>query len=181
MKKLIIALITGTTLMGAAQAQGPYIGAGVHAADRANTFGGDNKVKAGVKVFGGYDVTSQFGVEAGYSDFRKDDVSFNIGTVPNRAEIEGQSYYVAGKMTAPLNDKFSVFGKLGAAHNKASQRGNTPALTRDTSKNELYAGVGAQFNLSPRVALSLEYERFGTKKDFGPKPDVITAAARYNF
>ncbi|MGZ9046182.1 MAG: outer membrane beta-barrel protein, partial [Telluria sp.] len=89
--------------------------------------------------------------------------------------------YVAGKASAPINEQFSVFGKLGAAYNKSEMRSSTPGLSRNDSDTGVYAGLGAQYNLSQQVALTLEYERYGKSKDFGAKPDVITVAARYNF
>ncbi|MES3023111.1 MAG: porin family protein [Pseudomonadota bacterium] len=183
MKKLIIGLIAGTTFMGAAHAQlqSPYIGVGVSAADRNNNLGGNGDYKAGLKLFGGYQMTDMIGIEAGWTDFRKDDYSFTTGAVTNRVETDGESFYVAGKMGWPINPQFSAFGKLGLSHNRAEQSGSLPAFSRKENDTHLYAGIGAQFKLSEQVALSVEYERFGKKRDFGPKPDVFTLAARYNF
>lgn len=186
MKKLILALIAGVTTMGAAQAQGPYVGVGVASADHSFNVSGASNVdsdgyKASGKIFGGYDIDQTWGVETGYTDFRKARSSFTMNNVPGQAETKGHSFYVAGKATAPINEQFSVFGKLGAAYNKMELNSATPGLSSDDSKTEVYAGVGGQYNLSKQVALTLEYERYGKKKDFGAKADVVTVAARYNF
>jgi len=192
MKKLIFALIAGATAMGAAQAQTtmaqarPYIGVGVASADHEYNVAGATNMdsdgyKASGKLFGGVEFDQTWGVEAGYTDFRKAHANFTRNNVPGRVESEGHSFYVAGKANAPINEQFSVYGKLGAAYNKSELHSVTPGLSRDDSKTEVYAGVGGQYNLSKQVALTLEYERYGKSKDFGAKADVITVAARYNF
>ena len=184
MKKLIFALIATAAAMGTAQAQqGPYIGLGVASADHTSslpgtTNGNSDGWKASGKIFGGYDFDKTWGVEAGYTDFRKSDYSYNIGAQSYRGQADGHSVYLAGKATAPINDQFSVFGKLGVADNKVSL--NDP-IFRGDSKTEVYAGIGGQYNLNQKVALTLEYERYGKSKDIGAKADVITVGAKYSF
>jgi OOP family OmpA-OmpF porin len=189
MKKLIFALIAGATAMGAAQAQNtagrPYVGVGAVSAEHklavpgvTTTSDGDRKTSA--KIFGGYDIDQNFGVEAGYTDFGKARSNYTIAGVPGSVETKGHAVYVAGKATAPVNEQFGVYGKLGAAYNKAEMSG-APGMNRKDSDTGLYAAVGAQYNISPQTALTLEYERYGEKKEFGPKPDAISLAARFNF
>lgn len=186
MKKLIFVLIAAATTVGSAQAAGPYLGVGIASADHSYdlpgaTNGRTDGYKASGKIFGGYDLDQMFGVEAGYTDFRKSDFNYSLNNVRGHAESDGHSFYVAGKATAPINDQFSVFGKLGVANDKSTLSSSTPAFNRSESKTELYAGVGAQYNLSQNVALTLEYERYGKSKDFGAKADVITVGAKYAF
>lgn len=192
MKKLIFALIAGATAMGAAQAQTTsfvphaYLGAGIASADHEFNLPGATNVdsdgfKASGKLFGGYEFNQMWGVEAGYTDFRKSHANYTLNGTQGRADSDGHSFYVAGKATAPINDQFSVYGKLGAAYNKASLTATDPALNRDFSKTELYGGVGVQYNLNQNVALTAEYERYGKSKDFGAKADVWTIGAKYNF
>ncbi|PWF55531.1 porin family protein [Massilia glaciei] len=186
MKKLIIALVAGTTLMGVAQAQTPmmqrpYLGVGIATADRIQSLGGDGDWKAGFKLFGGYEMSDTLGIEAGWVDFGEEDYTVLTGGVANRVESDGESFYVAGRMNLPINQQFSAFGKLGISHNRAEQTASLSGFNRKDRDTHLYAGVGAQFKLSEQIALSVEYERFGKKQDFGPKPDVFTVAARYNF
>jgi opacity protein-like surface antigen len=185
MKKLIFALIAAATAMGSAQAQqgSPYVGVGVSSVDHSvslpgTTNGNSDGYKASGKIFGGYDFDKTWGVEAGYVDYRKSDYSYNLGTQTIHGQSEGHSTYIAGKATAPINDQFSVFGKLGVAENKVKL--NDPIFKGDT-KTEVYAGVGGQYNLNQKVALTLEYERFGKSKDIGQKADVITVGAKYAF
>lgn len=187
MKKIIFALIAAATAMGSAQAAGPYVGVGVATADhnynlQGTTNGSADGYKASGKIFGGYDIDQTWGVEAGYTDVRKSAYNYTMNGLPGRAESDGNSFYVAGKATAPINDQVAIFGKLGAARNKATlTSGTNPMFNRDESKTELYAGVGVQYNLNQKVALTAEYERYGKKKDFGAKPDTFTIGAKYAF
>ena len=186
MKKLIFALIAAATAMGSAQAAGPYVGVGVAATDHSytSTLPGAQNVssdgyKASGKVFGGYDFNQNWGVEAGYTDFGKSDYSYTANGVNSKGNSTGHSVYLAGKFTAPINEQFSVYGKLGAAHNKRNL--NDPLFYAKSSKDEVYAGVGGQYNLNQKVALTLEYERYGKNRDFGAKSDVVSVGAKYAF
>jgi opacity protein-like surface antigen len=189
MKKLIFALIAGAAAMSAAHAEGPYIGLGAASADHnfnlsGATATGSDGYKASAKIFGGVELTPMFGIEAGYTDIRKSDHTFTLPGTPGvngTATSDGSRSYIAGKATMPLNDAFSVYGKLGAGYSKVNVDSATPGVSRSDSKTELYGALGGQYNINQKVALTLEYERYGKSKDFGVKADAITVAARYNF
>lgn len=183
MKKLIFALIAAATAVGSAQAAGPYVGLGVATADHnynlPGTTTGDG-YKASAKVFGGYDIDQTWGVEAGYTDFRKSDYSYTVNGVTRSGNSQGHSTYLAGKATLPINEQFGVYGKLGVANNKRTV--SDPTLGSGDSKTELYAGVGVQYNLNQKVSLTAEYERYGKNKDqLGAKADVFSAGVKYAF
>ncbi len=188
MKKLIFAMIAAVTAMGAAQAAapGPYVGVGVASADHSYNLpgsvgGSTDGFKASGKIFGGYEIDQTFGVEAGYTDFRKSSHDYTLNGVPGRAESDGHSFYLAGKATKPLNEQVSLYGKLGAANNKSTLSSTNGVYNRSESKTELYGALGVQYNLNQNVALTAEYERYGKSKDFGAKADVFTIAAKYAF
>jgi len=187
MKKLIFALIAGLTAMGAAQAQGrPYVGVGVASSDHDLRIGGiananSEGYKPSAKIFGGVELTPMFGIEAGYTDVRKSEHTFTIGATPGRATTDGSRSYVAGKASMPINEAFSVYGKLGAGYTKTNLSSSTPLVSRSDSKTELYGALGGQYNLNEKVALTLEYERYGKTKQYGVKADAITVAAKYAF
>ena len=187
MKKLIFALIAAATAMGSAQAAGPYVGVGIATADHYNLTGtttsSTDGYKANGKIFGGYDLTDTFGVEAGYVDFRNANYAYTTGnsSTVRQANADGRSFYIAGKGTFPINEQFSVVGKLGATDNKRTLNSTDAAYNVSQSKTELYAGVGVQYKLNQKVALVAEYERFGKNRDFGVKADVFTIGAKYAF
>jgi opacity protein-like surface antigen len=186
MKKLIFALVAATAAIGSAQAAtpGPYVGVGIANADHNASISGATSSssdgwKTSGKIFGGYEFDQTFGMEVGYTDFRSSDYSYTLNGVNRTGSSDGKSYYVAGKATAPVNEQFSVFGKLGAAQNKRNY--SDSLLNGDSSKTELYAGVGAQYNFNPKVAVTLEYERYGKNQDIGAKSSVVTLGAKYAF
>ncbi|HEX9171986.1 MAG TPA: porin family protein [Telluria sp.] len=191
MKKLIFALIAGTAAMGAAQAQSqmfqrPYVGIGMATADQEGSVPGATNAdsdgyKANAKVFGGVAINDMFGVEVGHTDFREADVDYTFNGARGRATTDGRATYIAGTASMPVAERVAVFGKLGVAHTKGKLRASDPVLNRSESDNELYAAVGAEYKLNQKVALTAEYERYGKSKDFGPKADVWTIAAKYSF
>ena len=191
MKKLIFALIAGAATMTAAQAQStitprPYVGVGVSGADReynvpGATMNGNDGYRFSGKIFGGAELTENFGVEAGYTDFRKAGGNYTLNGANASTDADGYAAYIAGKATKQLSDKVGVYGKLGVTHTKAEQDSATAGLNRKVSDNGAYGAVGVQYNVNQNVALLAEYERFGKKQDFGPKPDVVTIGAKYTF
>ena len=188
MKHLIFALIAAATAVGSAQAAGPYIGVGIASADHSYNLPGTSNgstdgYKASGKIFGGYDIDPMWGVEAGYTDFKKSTFNYtNTATnTAGSAQSDGNAFYVSGKATAPINDQVAVFGKLGVARNKTTLSNTTAAFNSSDSKTEVYAGVGLQYNLNQKVALTAEYERYGKSRDFGAKADVFTVGAKYAF
>ena len=191
MKKLIVALIATTAAVGAAQAQTTqtqpraYVGVGIATADHVNSsVGGLNNVdsdgyKPSAKIFGGYEFDQNWGVEAGYTDFRNSDFNYTANGVNGSGHTKGNSYYVAGKYNYPVNEQFSVYGKLGVQHSE--RKLETAALNLKNTDTGAYGAVGVQYNLNQQVALTAEYERYGKSKDFGAKADVWTVGARYSF
>lgn len=189
MKKLVAVLIASAAAMSAAQAQTTtapraYVGAGIASADHDFKLSGATNVdtegyKASGKLFGGYEFNQTWGVEAGYTDFRKSDVNYSIGNVNNRGETEGHAFYLAAKATMPVNEQFSVYGKLGATRIKNELELVNASMSR--SKTEAYGALGAEYKINENVSLIGEYERYGKSKDFGAKADVFTIGAKYAF
>jgi OOP family OmpA-OmpF porin len=80
---------------------------------------------------------------------------------------------------APLNEQFSLYGKLGGYRGEA--RGGGLKETR----NDLTYGLGAQYDVSRNLGVRLEWQRY---TDFGGggfgvpgDQDVISANAIYRF
>jgi len=181
MKKLIVALIAGTAAMGAAHAQTTqphaYVGIGVATADHENSsVGGLTNVdsdgyKASGKIFGGYEFDQNWGVEAGYTNFDKEDIP--------SANVKGSGTYVAGKYSMPLGERFTGYGKLGVSYNERKLSSSLGQVNSyDTG---LYGGVGVEYKLNENLAVNAEYERYGKDKAFGAKPDVYTVGLKYGF
>ncbi len=177
MKKLILACLAGASLMGAAQAEGAYIGAGVSA---IKLQGGGDDYKASAKLFGGYDLDKNWGVEAGYINFGSSSSQFG----PIKSSMDGYATYLAGKAMMPINEQFSLIGKLGVSNVK-SKLSNTGGVVGPSSVSQSrtnpYASIGAQYNLNKQVALTADVEHIGETRNFGVKSAAVTLGARYNF
>jgi OOP family OmpA-OmpF porin len=201
MKQLILALVASIAAAGVAQAQStdgmsttnstsvapyapgftPHAYIGIGAASADNLVTGDYRVSP--KIFGGYEFTPNWAVEAGYTHFGEETAYIWAGgdiSDRSRYRVKGYSSYVAGKYTIPLSERFSAFGKLGLQHSeRINDVAGFPRWTeRDTG---LYGGLGVQYALSRNLALTGEYERYGKDKNSGAKADVYTVGLKYGF
>jgi OOP family OmpA-OmpF porin len=67
------------------------------------------------KVFGGYQFTPNFGLEAGYFDLGQFGLAATTtpaGTLDGQVHVKGFNLDLVGTM--PLSDRFSVLGRIGA-------------------------------------------------------------------
>lgn len=193
MKKTILALIATVGIAGAASAQtvnSPYIGVGAVSSEHRynlnnDSSSGDRKSDEwGGKVYGGIQFNPMFGAEVGYTDFGKSDYSYNVNGATGRAEADAKSFYLVGTARYPVYDKINVIGKLGVAHNKndVEASGLAAAYNGDSSRNSVYASLGAEYAINEKVSLSLEYEHYGKNDiDIGRRKGAVSLGARYNF
>ena len=126
----------------------------------------DNRSNGG-KVFGGYQLTPNFAVEGGYFDLGR----FNYGSTTTPAgsfngstRVNGLNLDLVGM--APLSDRFSVFGRVGAAYaqNRGSfaSTGFVPLNTSNPRRNDtnLKVGLGIQYAISEALSVRAELERY---------------------
>lgn len=183
MNKLMLALAAGLVTMGAAQAQStqapmintytPTYYVGVGGAIGKNQATDDTRVTP--KVFAGVDLDQNWGVEGGYSHSNTKD----YGTPQGKAYVNGDSAYVAGKYTIPVNDRISAYGKLGVSYN---ERENTGATGDYTSRQTgAYGGLGAQYKLNERLSLVAEYERYGKSENTGMESNIVSVGLKAGF
>lgn len=192
MNKLILAIAASLVAVGAAQAQTltpsaaaaaasftPHAYVGVGAAIADNQLSDDYRVTP--KIFGGYEFTPNWGIEAGYTYFNTRDRSWGVfNGIDTSISVKGYSSYVAGKYTIPVTDRFAAYGKLGVSHSERKSSSNEwgSYTERDTG---LYGGLGVQYKLNEHVSAIGEYERYGKDKQSGAKADVITVGLKYGF
>lgn len=198
MKKILFALVASAAALSGSAAYAQtntqdaagtgYIGLGAVASRYDfGTLGAstDNHsgTKAAGKIYGGYNIDSNWAVEAGYTDFGKRSYNYTVGSSAGGVQTDAHSYYVAGKGTWPVARDFAVFGKLGVArnHNDVTTSG-IAAFSGSQNKTALYASLGAEYAVNRNVKVSLEYENYGKNDiDTGRKDGAITAGLRYNF
>jgi OmpA-OmpF porin, OOP family len=186
MKKILVALLGAAfALPLAAQAEGAYVGINGGRAENKLSFEGESDKDHGdaYKLYGGYEFTKNFGVEAGYAHLAK----WSESDVDGSVSYKPSSVYVAATGTLPLNDQFSLFAKAGVARNHASVRVSIAGLgSGSDSFNHTTAmfGVGAAYNFTKNFAVVAEYENFGKVLDeegVTIKANMLSIGARYKF
>lgn len=156
---------------------GFYAGVGLGKASLEEDETGFDADDTAFKVFGGYNFNRNFAVEVGYFDGGEPDDRFSIGTI--EASFTGLNFSALGRL--PLNDRFSVFGKLGFASYEVDAKariGNSVVATDDDSDEDLSYGIGAAFNIGPSFEVRGEYEALDVS---GGGFDMLSVSGVYKF
>lgn len=182
MKKLILALAATLVATGAAHAQsfnqapGAYAGLGVSSVDKQIR----NGDKAQVKLFGGYEFDQNVGVEAGFTRLGSESVTAvsNGQSVTFRAR--GYTSYLAGKYSMPINAQLSAYGKLGMSYT-VIKHSDSRGLDHKADDTGVYAGLGLQYKVTDKVAVTAEYERHGKREGTSDSNDAWSLGVKYGF
>jgi OOP family OmpA-OmpF porin len=193
MKKKFFATILGAALVVpfSAQAAGGYAGGAFGQStydieDPLPTATSRDEKGNAWKLYGGYEFNQNWGVEGGYANLGKMRNVYNESGISVATAVKSYSLYVAGTGTLPLNDQFSLFGKLGLATNHvsvsatATAAGGSGSATATDSKSGLMFGVGAAYAFTKNVALTMEYEDFG-KSSGDVKAQMWSLGVRFKF
>jgi OOP family OmpA-OmpF porin len=113
----------------------------------------------GFKVFGGYQFHRNFAAEAAY------------GFLFDKEDVEVTSLEFAGVGLFPIQNQFSIFGKLGLANIEV----DTPAGAED--EWELTWGIGVQFDVSRNLAARAFWQRYETDEEL----DFFGISVLYRF
>lgn len=110
------------------------------------------------KILGGYQVNPNFAVEFGYTDLGKAQATAaGLGTLS--AEVSGIEVLAVGM--APINPKWSLYGKLGFFNWDLDFKDSTGLVGNfSESGTELTYGFGANYDVNPRTAVRIEYQLY---------------------
>ena len=182
---LIALAVLGTTSVLAQELVGPYIGGNIgrsrahfDAPGNLNAFVGpgfavnsssNNEGDTGGKLYGGYRFNSNFALEGGYFDLGRFNYTYNTtpaGSLNGNLRVRGLNLDLVG--IAPLSDRFSAFGRVGAAYTRATSgftsTGAVPAAAGRSERNtNLKLGLGLEYAFSERLAVRGELERYRVK------------------
>jgi OmpA-OmpF porin, OOP family len=166
---------------------GPCIGAAFGAAfgnreiDDANSRN-DEHIGRSAKLYGGYQLTENFGAQAGYVQLREINQNSGSGATLVTQTATGRSAYVAGTARLPLGQSFALTGKLGVSFGKVTDASPSTAATNLLvgSKTSLLVGTGAEFVLNQNVSFSVELESYG-KISNQVKGNALTVGTRFTF
>ena len=171
----------------AKEVTGPYIGAALGAAfgnreiDDSNS-SNDENIGRSAKIYGGYQLTENFGVQAGYVRLHKLNQNGGSGATLVTQTATGHSTYVAGTARVPLGQSFALTGKLGVSFGKVTDASPSTAATNLLlgSKTSLLVGTGAEYVLNHNVSFSVELESYG-KISNQVKGNTLTIGSRFMF
>ena len=208
MKKTAIALaIAGlaaaTVAQAAPQANTFYAGAkagwaSVHHGLGQFTDGNDGKIRRSSEaygVFGGYQITDNFAVEAGYEYFGRAKVKYSDG---DQFRHTAHGTTLALKGSYPVLDNLDVYGRVGAALIRSDYKDKdvTGELT-DKYHNLKVSPVlaaGVEYAILPELALRAEYQwvsrvgnlgkavrKTGQETDIRYSPDIGSVAVGLSY
>lgn len=189
MKTVLLAAVLGlsTLVPGLAHAQRLYAGA---AAVRVEgPFNGTTSTAP--KLFGGVDLNDKYGLEIGLIRVPSTTLTTSSASAPvpfsTARSVRSQTFYLAGKATVPLTDKFGFVARVGVAHtrNKMAVTVTPSAVaagsTSSTSDTGLYASFGLTYRLTDRVSLGVDVERTARPRFEHGKRESISISAGYRF
>ena len=120
------------------------------------------------KLYGGYQFTPNWGVEAQYTDLGKRSPTLTIsgpGGGSAGLSVSPSQWSIAGTGTMPLSNNFYLLGKLGVSRNEidnvTATVGGVTITASGARKTDLLAGLGVGYNFNKNVGVRFEYENFG--------------------
>ncbi len=172
---VLATLVTATLSMplaASAQDAGFYLGGSVGRSDTNNdtaafaalgaTVLGSDEKDTGWKLFGGYQFTKNWSVEASYVDLGKFGVTGRIGALPFTASAKVTGYALAAVGTLPVSQNFDLFAKVGIVHSRVKSSATVAAAAAAANDNDTdwTAGIGAKYNVNKNFAIRAEIERY---------------------
>jgi OOP family OmpA-OmpF porin len=145
MKKISIVLLLSAFIAAPAVAADTGYYAGVKLGSANKSVPGASETNSAFGVFGGYSFNPNVAVELGYTD---------LGTVA-AGNIKFTAFEVSAVGTFPINQQFSIYGKLGMASTK--EEGGGLSGTRSAATY----GLGGLFNATPNIGVRLGWEHYG--------------------
>lgn len=146
------------------------------------------------RAFGGYRFNRWLAVEAAYTDlgrFRQSAVVAPSGFLRNETRIDGPEINLVGMLN--VWDRLSVMGRIGAFNARVrsdfSGGGSVQLIEgRDRQRNrstEAVYGAGLLYNVTPRLAIRVEYARYDRLGGSNPAGELNvnawSAGAQWSF
>lgn len=177
-----IAMMVAVPLAANAQSTSTssYVKLGVGEAQaHIDVWGKDSATAASLAY--GMQVNPNFDVEVGYINFGKANYALSGG---DTLHARSESVYLAAVGKYPIQDSFSVYGKLGASYHWNKWTGSVGGAALDSSDDRLapMLGIGVSWQFMPNWAADLEYAYFNeAAKDQTRKAniDMWTVGIKY--
>lgn len=173
-----------------------------------NTYKAKNADKTGLagRVFIGYQVDSNFALEAGYTQFSNQKLSLNATAtednglhdinLSSKGTIKTHAFDLVGKAIYPIQNGFSIYGKAGVAYLAQSAKasadvsgvhvvGNAVQQKFKGNENAILPtfGLGVSYDITPNVVADVSWNRIqkvGNKTSLS-STDFVGVGLAYNF
>lgn len=134
------------------------------------------------KFLAGVQLRPNLAIEAGYGNLLHRGFHFvDYGRAAERAGAlgtTGSTSHVAAKLTVPVDDRLSAYGKLGLAYSQRNSHDEAGISTKDIDVGP-YANIGAKYKLNEKASISGEVTRAGdTSSKFGNASNATGVSAK---
>ena len=164
MKKIAIAVLLSAFVAAPAVAADVYAGINVGSAqidspgfDSSNSFA----------LIGGYSVNENFAAEIAYSNFGSE----SGGGITSKSSAMS----ISGVGSLPINEQFSLFGKLGFATTTLE------ILWFSESNSDLTFGFGGQFNIDKQIGIRVGYDVYKVGSAPSVDQEVVSVGGVFKF
>jgi OOP family OmpA-OmpF porin len=172
-KKALAALGAASAMLFAGQASAQFfIGGSIGSSDMDDeitagliTSGTVDAKDTGYKIFGGYMFNRNFGIEGAYVNLGEVSYSGSFGALPvTGGKVEVDGFNIAALGAYPINEQFSVFGKIGLFLWDASASDTTGGapFSASTDGTDVSFGIGASYQFTRNLGARAEWELFKT-------------------
>lgn len=153
------------------------------------TIGCDEK-DTGWRLFAGYQINRNFGLEFGYADLGEFTASGAVSGVNVDAGVEVTAWDVVAVGTLPLSEKWAAYGKLGfyRAETEARATGAVPGFVAsaqaDEKNTDMTFTLGLQVGLTNNLFLRGEWQSYrdvGGNQTGESNLDVLGVGLLYRF
>ena len=143
----------------------------------------DDDRDVGFKIFGGYQINRYFAIEGGYvnlGEFGYTATTTPAGTMTGNIELQGVNLDVVGIL--PFTEKLSAFARAGVLYAEAKDTFTSTGLVINTNPNpskrdtNYKFGVGLQYDITEKLGMRLEAERYRIDDAIGNKGDIDLAS-----
>lgn len=147
------------------------------------------------KLFGGYQIDENFGVEAAYTRLGKFNGNSTV-TAPaagtGSGKWETDAFSVAATGTLPIHEnRVAAFGKLGLAYTNlsisatATGGATTAAYSPSNSRINPMLGIGIRFDMTKKIGLRAEFEHYNNVGEGGKTGqsavEMLSIGMQYRF
>ena len=147
MKKIAIAVLLSAFVAAPAFAADMYVG--VKLGSAKNEVSGITESSSAFGVFGGYTIIQNLAVEVGYTD---------LGSMA-AGIIKLSTLELSAVGSVPINEQFSIFGKLGMAN--TAEKGSGLTVNRSVAT----IGLGGQYKVAPTFGIRIGWDVYGFGDD----------------